>query len=697
MTAHSQEESLAAAESERLAQNTLIAAVNRIQAIIEFAPDGTVLHANPVFLSVMGYTLEELRGQHHRSLCAPGLTDTPECAVLWSRLNAGETCTGDFLRITKGNRHVWLQASYNPVLNEAGQLLKVVNFATDITATKVHNADVRAKLDAIDRVQAVIEFDLQGHVLSANANFLDLLDYTAEEVVGQHHQLFCDPTETQTTEYQRFWQHLASGEVHAGEFKRQNKAGQAVWIQASYNPVLDPEGHPVKVVKFATDITETKRRAAHFEGQNQAINRVQAVIEFDLMGKVLYANENFLGTFGYELDEVVGQHHRLFCDPAFARSAEYQAFWERLSRGEFNAGEYQRTGKQGQAIWIQASYNPIFDACGNPTKVVKFATDISENKRLNTEYKGKIDSISRSQAVIEFDLQGNVLNANSNFLRALGYTSQEIEGKHHSMFCSQELVQSPGYRGFWADLSEGKFQSGRFRRIGKHEATVWIQATYNPILDTDGKPFKIVKFAMDITEQVRREQHITDKVGAISGVLQDLSGSISSITDSSQRSNGLALQTQQEAADGSRLLSKSRQAIVEIKKSSDDIHDIIETISDIAGQTHLLAFNAAIEAARAGEHGLGFSVVADEVRKLAEKSANAAREIAKLINETSHRVEEGSRISEQVEEAFNLIVRSVGNTTESIGNIHHATSEQANATQHVATLLDELKQATVSP
>ena len=554
-----------------------------------------------------------------------------------------------------------------------------------------------AILDAVNRIQAIIEFAPDGTVLHANAVFLNAMGYSLDEIQGRHHRMFCTPAQTSAPEYAAFWAHLGSGATDAGEYLRIAKGGRHIWLQASYNPVVGADGTVLKVVKFATDITEAKSRAANFEGQNLAINRVQAVIEFDLTGKVLSANQNFLDTFGYQLDEVVGQHHRLFCDPAFARSPEYLAFWDRLGHGEFNAGEYRRVGKQGQEIWIQASYNPIFDASGRPVKVVKFATDISDNKRQTSESKGKIDAISRSQAVIEFDLQGNVLTANNNFLRTLGYTAQEIEGRHHSMFCSTELVQSPEYRNFWADLAEGKFQSGRFCRIGKHNATVWIQATYNPILDVDGRPYKIVKFAMDITGQVKRERQITDKVGAISEVLDDLSGSITSITDSSQRSNGLAQQTQQEAEDGSRLLTKSRQAIVEIQKSSDDIHEIIETISEIAGQTHLLAFNAAIEAARAGEHGLGFSVVADEVRKLAEKSANAAREIAKLINETGHRVEEGSRISEQVEEAFNLIVRSVGNTTESIGQIHGATSEQASATRHVATLLEELKQATVAP
>ncbi len=436
-----------------------------------------------------------------------------------------------------------------------------------------------------------------------------------------------------------------------------------------------------------TDETECRQQAALLE----AIHRVQAIIEFDLDGRILTANANFLTTFGYTLDEVVGQHHRMFCEPAFTRTPEYLAFWEHLTHGEFNAGQFRRLDKRGQNIWISASYNPILDAEGRTVKVVKLATDITAIKLQSSESAGKLDAISRSQAVIEFDMQGNVLSANRNFLRTMGYTAPEVEGRHHSMFCNEALVRSPTYRNFWADLSEGKFKSDRFMRLGKHGAEVWIQATYNPILDMDGKPFKVIKFAVDVTEQVQREQLIQDKIKAIGEVLNELTRAIGSISSSSERSSQLASQTQQEAEDGNRLLGKSREAIVEIQKSSQDVHEIINTISDIASQTNLLAFNAAIEAARAGEHGLGFSVVADEVRKLAEKSAKAAREIATMINETIGLVNEGGHISAQVEQAFTRIERSVGNTTQSIAHINSATTEQAEATRSVSVLLAELQ------
>jgi methyl-accepting chemotaxis protein len=247
----------------------------------------------------------------------------------------------------------------------------------DVQKDTVATGDLLAIYQALDRVQAIIEFDLNGIVVSANENFLGIFEYELDEVIGQHHRIFCDPSYVESDAYAAFWQKLARGEFHAADFKRLAKGGKEIWLQASYNPVFDDNGKPVRVVKFATNITASKLQIAEYEGMVQAINRAQAVIEFELDGTVIKANENFLRLFGYTLEEITGKHHRMFCDPGYVESSEYARFWQNLARGEYDADEFKRISKDGAEVWLQASYNPILDMEGRPLKVVKFASDIT--------------------------------------------------------------------------------------------------------------------------------------------------------------------------------------------------------------------------------------------------------------------------------------------------------------------------------
>lgn len=234
----------------------------------------------------------------------------------------------------------------------------------------------------------------------------------------------------------------------------------------------------------------------------QALNRVQAIIEFELDGTIINANEKFLGLFGYDLDEVVGRHHRIFCDPGYAESPAYSEFWRKLGQGQYDEAESKRLAKDGREIWLQASYNPVFNEDGQPVKVVKFATDVTASKLQTAEYEGKVQAISRAQAVIEFELDGTVVTANENFLRIFGYGLDEIAGRHHRIFCEPGYAESPEYFEFWQKLGRGEYDAGEFKRIHKDGTQIWLQASYNPIFDMDSRPFKIVKFASDITQEV---------------------------------------------------------------------------------------------------------------------------------------------------------------------------------------------------
>ena len=246
-----------------------------------------------------------------------------------------------------------------------------------------------------------------------------------------------------------------------------------------------------------------------------AIDKSQGTIEFNMDGTVVTSNDNFLNVLGYSLEEVKGKHHRIFCEDSYAKSPAYKEFWEKLNRGEFDSGEYKRIGKNGKEVYIQATYNPIFDENGNPVKVLKIASDVTKQKLLNAEFEGKINAIDKSQGTIEFNMDGTVITSNDNFLNVLGYSLEEVKGKHHRMFCEEDYANSTDYKEFWEKLNQGEFNSGEYKRIGKNGGEVFIQASYNPILDLNGKPMKVLKIASDVTEQKRLEAERTKQAALI--------------------------------------------------------------------------------------------------------------------------------------------------------------------------------------
>ena len=369
-----------------------------------------------------------------------------------------------------------------------------------------------------------------------------------------------------------------------------------------------------EIQRFSCALTEANAKLA-------AISRSMAMIEFDRTGVILNANERFCQTMGYSVEEIRGKHHRLFCEEAYTHTDAYHQLWRDLARGEALSGTFMRLNKRGEQVWLEASYLPVLDSDHQVRSVIKVAADISARVHHEHENQSLIDAISRSMAVIEFTPQGQILNANDNFLRTVQYTREEIIGQHHSMFCHRSEVESPAYKAFWVSLNRGEFHSHRFERKNKYGKTLFLEASYNPIFDTHGRLYKVVKFASDITEQVSTLRTAADSAHATS-VQNDACA---------RKGSQVVQQTVQIIEAMSHDLNQAAQSIDAVSKQSDIIGAIVQTIRSIAEQTNMLALNAAIEAARAGEHGRGFAVVADEVRSLAARTSQATVEIADVV------------------------------------------------------------------
>jgi len=556
---------------------------------------------------------------------------------------------------------------------------------------KVNVKDLMARIEAMDRVQAVIEFNLDGTIITANDNFLNCLGYSLDEIKGKHHRMFADPAYAASGEYQAFWAKLNRGEFDTGVYRRLGKGGKEIWIQASYNPIMDANGKPYKVVKFATDITAEKIRNADFEGKMAAVGKAQAVIEFNLDGTVITANQNFLSTLGYTLDEIKGHHHRMFCDAVYTGSSEYQAFWAKLNRGEYDAAVYRRLGKGGKEVWIQASYNPIMDANGKPCKVVKFATDITGQKQAQIEVEKLIAAAAAGQLTERIKTERfegaskDLTQSFNQLLDAVSTPLHEAQGVLTALAANDLTKNMTGsYQGEFDQMKSSL--NNALQNLSVTVATVReaVEAV------TAGSE-QITKGSEDLSQRTSEQASALEETSAS---MEEMTSTVKQNADNAKQANQLAIAARDTADKGGSVTKKAVEAMGEINKSSKKIADIITVIDEIAFQTNLLALNAAVEAARAGEHGRGFAVVAAEVRNLAQRSATAAKEIKGLINESIQRVNDGSELVNQSGKTLEEIVSSVKRVTDIIAEITAASQEQASGIDQVNKAIMQMDETT---
>ncbi|MFA5582734.1 MAG: PAS domain-containing methyl-accepting chemotaxis protein [Bacteriovoracaceae bacterium] len=584
---------------------------------------------------------------------------------------------------------------------------------------------------AINRAQAVIEFDLDGNILNANENFLKTTGYTLDEIKNKHHSMFCSEEFISSFEYKQQWEKLKRGEFISGEFHRHGKNGRDVYLIASYNPIIGKDGKPYKVIKFATDITETK---TELKARIDIMNLTSIVSEGDLKGDILSVNDKYCEVSKYNRDELIGKPHNITRHEDVSKEV-FKEMWSTIGRGKIFRGVIKNKAKDGTPYYVDACIAPIIGKNGKPRKYIGVRYDITELSLERENMTGILNAIDSSFIYQEFDPQEGIIKVNKKFEEAFGLDQSDLTGKLDRNFCPRSVLENGLFERVWRDLRAGKGFSGVIEKIRKDGSSIWLQAVYAPVTDEMGKVKKVIMIATDVTDQKNMLVSIEETASALASASAELTATATQMSATAEKTSSeskvasnsagdVALGVQTVAAnieemiasikEISRSTSESSQmarmtlekaqesntTILKLGASSQEIGDVIKVISSIAQQTNLLALNATIEAARAGEAGRGFAVVANEVKELAKQTAKATDDITYKIsaiqNDTKGAVDAISGISQAVEKLNGIsgvIAAAVEEQTATTNEISRVVVQAKKGVENIADTVKGVSQA----
>ncbi len=671
-------------------------ALNRVQAVIEFELDGTIKHANDNFLAAMGYTLDEIKGKHHSMFVEPAYRNSPEYRQFWSDLNAGKFMVDEFKRIRKDGSEVWIQGSYNPIFDSTGRPVSVIKFATDVTEQKLQRADFEGQLAAIDKAQAVISFSMDGTILNANENFLNALGYSLDEVKGRHHRIFVQKDLVESAEYRNFWEALNRGEYQAAEYLRIGKGGKEVWIQATYNPILDMNGKPFKVVKFATDVTERKlqevenRKIANY---SSALKGSQAnIMMADNDFNIVYLNDEFLELMRYResalrtalpsfsVDKLMGS-----CIDVFHKNPSHQRQMLSALR------EPYRTSIEIANLHFGLIFQPWYDLDGNRIGTIMQWIDRTAEVMIEREIAEVVNAANDGDFTKQIAMEGK-----EGFFANLSKGLNQVMGTVEVAINDIVRVLGAMAKG---DLTERvtRDYEGALGQL-KNDVNATADKLTDVIANIRQSSSAITSAANEIaqgnTDLSQRTEEQASALEETASSMEEMTSTVRQSAENAVEANRLASDAQQKAKHGGSVVNDAVVSMEEINKASKRISDIIGVIDEIAFQTNLLALNAAVEAARAGEQGRGFAVVAGEVRNLAQRSAAAAKEIKDLIRDSVAKVEDGTRLVNASGETLEQIVEAVERVTVIMRDLADAAQEQTSGIEQVNTAVSEMDEMT---
>lgn len=643
--------------------NVLKNEINKARCIIELNAKGEITHLNKNMLRVLGYNETELLTQHHRALLSRAEASKSTYEAFWYGLNHGESQLGTFNMITKAGKEVWLQGYYAPVCDGPNKSLrKVVAYLTDVTESQQSLLTNAADDEGINSIFATATLGLDSTILEMNDNFLKALGYSRQELIGHHLGKILTKEDHDNPEYTKYWEALRRGEPQNRQIRRLTKDGRLLWFQAAFFPVRNAEGTITQVKNYCVCITNEKNHNNNLDGMIKAIHKIQGVIEFDLKGNVLDVNENFAQAAGYAREEIIGKHHSLFVSEAYKNSQEYKAFWDKLQRGEADDGVYQRVGKGGKEIWLQASYNPIFDMDGKPYKVVKFATDITFEtleRRKQAEDAAEalmiqttLDSASTNMMLADNDGIIRYMNAStgrlmksseSNFRKLIPtFDANKIMGQNFDVFHKNPAHQ----RNLLAGLTKEYV-------VEMPIGDLYMRLKATPIFDKEGKRAGTALEWVDITQ----ERRVSDQIAAI--IANAANGDLSDRIDLSDKTG-----TTVEVCKG-------------VNNLLDSITELLVQVRD-AGET----INTAAQEISSGNNDL--SSRTEQQASSLEQTASSMEELASTVKQNA----DNARQANQMAEAASQVAVRGGQVVGNVVTTMSAINESARKIEDIITVID---------